>query len=108
MPFPDHLLEQTQLLANLDKKRPRQASLRKGSLNGVLCAVSSPHHCRRCELEEASPTGCSRPRLRTSEDERRMYQNPRQTVPQPQPCFGPPPENYRERVHSAPAISAQS
>ena len=29
MPFPDHLLEQARLLANLDKKRPRQASLRR-------------------------------------------------------------------------------
>jgi hypothetical protein len=29
MSFPAHLLEQAQLLANLDKKRPRQASLRR-------------------------------------------------------------------------------
>ncbi len=35
MPFPDYLLEQAQLLANLDKKRPRQASLRR--------AVSTAH-----------------------------------------------------------------
>jgi uncharacterized protein (UPF0332 family) len=29
MPFPDHLLEQARLLANLEKNRPRQASLRR-------------------------------------------------------------------------------
>ena len=29
MPFPDHLLEQAQHLANRERKRPRQASLRR-------------------------------------------------------------------------------
>src|SRR5437667_2139211 len=29
MPFPDHLLEQAQLLTNLNQRRPRQASLRR-------------------------------------------------------------------------------
>jgi uncharacterized protein (UPF0332 family) len=29
MPFPDHLLEQAQFLANLDTRRPRQANLRR-------------------------------------------------------------------------------
>jgi uncharacterized protein (UPF0332 family) len=36
MPFPDHLLEQARFLANLEKNRPRQASLRR--------AVSTAHY----------------------------------------------------------------
>jgi uncharacterized protein (UPF0332 family) len=58
MPFPDHLLEQAQLLANLDKKRPRQASLRR--------AVSTAYYALFHLLTTAAVANWKKPRQRAA------------------------------------------
>jgi uncharacterized protein (UPF0332 family) len=58
MPFPQHLLEQAQLLANLDRKRPRQASLRR--------AVSTAYYALFHLLTTAAVANWKKPRQRAA------------------------------------------
>ena len=58
MPFADHLLEQAQLLAKLDKKRPRQASLRR--------AVSTAYYALFHLLTTAAVANWKKPRQRAA------------------------------------------
>lgn len=58
MAFADHLIEQAQLLANLDKKRPRQASLRR--------AVSTAYYAVFHLLTTAAVANWKKPRQRAA------------------------------------------
>src|SRR5579864_146599 len=58
MPFPDHLLEQAQLLANLDTRRPRQANLRR--------AVSTAYYALFHLLTTDSVANWKKPRQRAA------------------------------------------
>jgi uncharacterized protein (UPF0332 family) len=70
MHFPQHLLEQAKLLANLDKKRPRQASLRR--------AVSTAYYALFHLLTTAAvgnwKKARQRPALARAFEHRRMHQ----------------------------------
>jgi uncharacterized protein (UPF0332 family) len=58
MPFPDHLLEQAQFLANLDTRRPRQANLRR--------AVSTAYYALFHLLTTASVANWKKARQRAA------------------------------------------
>jgi uncharacterized protein (UPF0332 family) len=58
MPFPDHLIEQATLLANLDKTKPRQASLRR--------AVSTAYYALFHLLTTAAVANWKKPRQRAA------------------------------------------
>ena len=58
MPLPDRLLEQALLLANLDKKRPRQANLRR--------AVSTAYYALFHLLTTAAVANWKKPRQRAA------------------------------------------
>jgi uncharacterized protein (UPF0332 family) len=58
VPFPDHLLDQARHLATIDRKRPRQASLRR--------AVSTAYYALFHLLTIAAAANWKQPRLRAA------------------------------------------